>query len=206
MRGSGFLIAVLGLASVVGCERLERAIGERHGPVWAENEAPETVGVEGSERWIEGLDFVAVDGESFSVVSRRGRLVQAPCTGCHDGSIGTVGEGRTRRAHWQIERPHGQANELSCGSCHSTEGPVLLRTIHEAPVDFDQAHRLCGTCHHEALEDWKGGAHGKRVGAWAGERIVEPCTGCHDPHEPSFPVRLPTTFSPQPPGEEGAFE
>lgn len=194
------LLAVLSL----GCERLEHAIGEDHGPAWEGREVSEPVVVDGAERWTEHLDVAQVEGESFFVVSREGQITNAPCTVCHDGSLRPVPEGQTRRAHWEIDRAHGNAAGVTCATCHSVEGPDLLRNVHGEKVEFDQVHQLCGTCHFEQVNAWKGGAHGKRAGAWAGERIVEPCTSCHDPHDPSFPVRLPTTFNPPPaePGEE----
>ena len=37
---------------------------------------------------------------------------------------------------------------------------------------------------------------GKRVGYWAGKRVVENCTSCHNPHSPRFKSRWPVTYSP----------
>jgi len=29
------------------------------------------------------------------------------------------------------------------------------------------------------------------LGGWAGPRVVQSCTGCHNPHDPLFPVKMP---------------
>ena len=59
---------------------------------------------------------------------------------------------------------------------------------------MDEAYLLCGGCHFSQADSWAGGAHGKRLEVWAGERVVESCTGCHNPHHPLFPVLRPVTF------------
>jgi cytochrome c2 len=41
-----------------------------------------------------------------------------------------------------------------------------------------------------------GGAHGKRISYWAGQRVVKNCTACHDPHSPRFKKRWPVIYSP----------
>ena len=41
-----------------------------------------------------------------------------------------------------------------------------------------------------------GGAHGKRLSYWAGQRVVTNCASCHNPHSPRFEKRWPVTYSP----------
>lgn len=181
-----------------GCRRLESVIAEEsHGPAWEHHET-DAAEIESVGRWTEDVPVVPVAGEEFFVVERSRYLTQTPCVQCHDGGIEPSTGSEPRRAHWQIERAHGDARELACQTCHSIDGESMLVSIHGRPVSIDQSHELCGDCHFEQLRDWKGGAHGKRVAAWAGERVVQQCTACHDPHDPGFPVRLPTTFNPPP--------
>lgn len=165
---------------------------------------------------------VRLAGHDFRVATRAGalvpKLVQAPCSECHDASGAAAGPlgaaGVPRRAHWQVVRAHGKA-PLACGSCHTPRDPAALAVPAVAtPSDtsagpdgdgevwpLEHSYRVCGTCHFGELRDWAGGAHGKRLVGWSGPRIVAPCTACHDPHEPGLPQRLPATSSP-PPGSE----
>jgi hypothetical protein len=62
-----------------------------------------------------------------------------------------------------------------------------LRTATGKWVSFDHSYLVCGSCHAKQLMDWAGGAHGKRLQYWHGARIIETCTGCHNPHQPRFP-------------------
>lgn len=166
------------------------------------------VHVEGAERWTQYLSTVPVEltrgaeeldpQASFQVVTRVDQLTQHPCSQCHEGSEIVGGSGTMPdRAHWNVQAPHGAA-DLTCATCHPAENPGSLADLAGRPVSFDQPHQLCGTCHFEQLRDWIGGAHGKRMHAWAGPRVVQSCTGCHNPHDPGFPVRLPSITTPPP--------
>lgn len=210
MRTMMLLLAAAALA-LTSCERLEHAIdGDSHGPSWEHPTEDHAVVIDGTERWTDDLRTVPVslgepgtgNREPFHVVARTPHLEQAPCTQCHGKGEVKKPEGSPRPAHWQITRAHGNATDLTCATCHPSDKPETLRTIHGKEIDFDHSYELCGTCHFQQLEDWKGGAHGKRMGAWSGERVVQSCTGCHDPHAPSFPVRTPAIFNP-PPAQPG---
>lgn len=181
--------------------------GHGHGAADRAEPAHE-VHIEGAERWTGHLDTVPVEltratedlpaHGGFQVVTRIDELTQHPCSQCHEGGEIQGGSGvMPDRAHWNVETPHGEA-DLTCTACHPADDPGGLSDLAGRPVSFDQAHQLCGTCHFEQVRDWIGGAHGKRMEAWAGPRVVQSCTGCHDPHDPGFPVRMPSITTPPP--------
>lgn len=195
------ILLILLVPALLGCERLHHSVQGSHEPFFKEN-AEAIAEVEGAERWTEHLATVASTAGSFRVVARPEELKQKSCAQCHE-KVATLpaievkeGTGAApRRAHWQIDKPHGAAEGLSCETCHAGDDRATLRTLEGRKVEFDHAYELCGSCHFEQLRDWKGGAHGKRMHAWAGERVVENCTGCHDPHDPLFDVRLPKSVT-----------
>ncbi|MDX1583214.1 MAG: hypothetical protein R3338_06395 [Thermoanaerobaculia bacterium] len=197
MRGLTILLIGASLA-IPSCQRLEHVIAEEHGPAWEHHEEAHAEPIEGVERFTADVPVVAAHDGDFFVAARSPVLEQAPCSQCHGKGEVRKPEDSPRPAHWMITKTHGDATELTCETCHSKEKPETLVTVHGAEVDLDHAYELCGTCHFEQLRDWKGGAHGKRLGAWSGDRVVQSCTGCHDPHDPSFPVRMPATFTPPP--------
>lgn len=200
-RCAALLALALGAAA---CEEMHPRAGESHGAA-----SPEAVAVQVAEPIVEDADRWTADIETVAVRVRAGEAereflvasrahVAARCTQCHaDGEV-LEAAGPPARAHWEIARPHGGAEGLSCRSCHLADDPARLVVPGAEPVAIERAHRACATCHFQQVRDWAGGAHGKRLAAWAGPRVVEACTGCHDPHDPGFPVRLPTTFSPPP--------
>ena len=186
-------------------------VWERHGPGHADDHAddhagpvPQPVHVPAAERWTEGVETVPVelDGEDFLVAARGPHLTQAPCTRCHGEGLPAATAPVPEKAHWDVRRPHGAAAGLTSASCHRRDDPAVLVGPSGREVGLDHAYRLCADCHFQQVEDWAGGAHGKQVGAWAGERVVESCAACHDPHDPGFPHRLPATFAPPPEGND----
>ena len=137
----------------------------------------------------------------FDVAARTPSLRQFPCASCHrpDGPAPRPARpDRPERAHWRVVDAHGSASGFTCASCHDPREPQRLRDVHGQEVAVDHSYRLCGACHFQQLSDWEGGAHGKRLAIWSGPRVVEPCTGCHDPHRPGVEVRTPAAHSPLP--------
>lgn len=128
-------------------------------------------------------------GSTFSVALRSTELDQYPCTSCHEGAT-PVGE-RGEEEHADVQPVHPQALAESCEVCHEPTNPGLLGLMTGETVHIDQAYRLCAQCHFEQGEAWAGGAHGKRMLGWRGNRVVTSCTGCHDPHRPLFEKRIP---------------
>ena len=115
------------------------------------------------------------------------------CAECHER------EGQrelmpSRSAHLTVALSHPSGQYRNCLTCHAPENPGLLALQGGGRATMNEAYRLCEGCHFSQARDWAGGAHGKRVALWQGERVIQSCTGCHNPHDPSFPVRRPVTF------------
>lgn len=149
----------------------------------------------------------------FRVATRTDKIRKFPCAECHTSSLpsrsgdpfdprDTSGTGK-RKAHWDVAIHHAPAQTMDCRTCHDPAAAMGLRTLRGEPVAYDHSYKLCMQCHFQEARDWSGGAHGKRLGGWAGERVVQNCTGCHNPHQPAFPTRMPSVeMTPSAP-EEG---
>ena len=134
-------------------------------------------------------------GGSFRVLARKQDIERYKCSSCH-----TAKEVRAKSAfeltHGNVEINHGQeGSALSCIDCHHLEEFDFLEDKKGRKIDFDHSYQLCGQCHFRQKRDWLGGAHGKRVSYWAGDRVIFNCTTCHDPHAPKFAKRFPATYS-----------
>lgn len=123
---------------------------------------------------------------------RPGGLV-LDCTECHERE-GVRELMPSRSAHLSVTLSHPGGADRNCFTCHAPENPGSLVLRDGGHATLDEAYLLCRGCHYRQGEDWANGAHGKRLGGWAGERTILSCTGCHDPHDPGFPVRRPVTF------------
>ena len=115
------------------------------------------------------------------------------CALCHERD-GTRELMPSRSAHLSVTLSHPGGADRNCFTCHAPENPGLLSLRDGGQATLDEAYLLCRGCHYRQGEDWANGAHGKRLGGWAGERTILSCTGCHDPHDPRFPVRRPVSF------------
>jgi len=117
-----------------------------------------------------------------------------PCSDCHDGdfvvSNPTVRELVEMHDTSEVKLQHG-GGRFWCLTCHHSEDRDSLASLKGQPISFDESFLLCGQCHFDRQQDFFKGAHGKRLGNWQGERLVEVCTGCHDPHEPAIKPRKP---------------
>ncbi|MBK9000807.1 MAG: hypothetical protein IPM35_34230 [Myxococcales bacterium] len=135
-----------------------------------------------------------------AAVEPRSQLLPAyPCSGCHAGR-----EARTQR--YELKEFHEVRNhEFShgedafwCFQCHSSKDPDKLVTSNGEMVSFDEAYKICTSCHGDKINDWRNGAHGLIVGNWNGTRTKKSCPACHDPHDPRFPSIKPEA-KPAPP-------
>lgn len=133
------------------------------------------------------------------VASRTPHLQRYPCARCHDRSPQALQEAALvkkgkKAAHWEVKLAHAPEGVLGCTSCHelSKEKDVnQLHSLRGEPIAFDASYKLCGQCHSRQEKDWAGGAHGKRLGGWAPPRVMQACTGCHNPHNPKLASRWP---------------
>ena len=134
------------------------------------------------------------NGTDFFVQQRHPEIGQFPCSRCHTGPASVDAEkalAHAKSMHVDIQLEHAPDEAMNCASCHQPENPGQLRTLNGDLVSIDHAYQVCSQCHFEQARDWAGGAHGKRLAGWKGKRVIQSCTGCHDPHKPGFEARLP---------------
>lgn len=130
----------------------------------------------------------------FTVQARLPQLEEHgtfPCKECHDESLPTDPKERAMpEDHGDIDLKHG-GGRFWCLTCHDADNRDVLRGLKGQPIAFDEQFLLCGQCHFRRQRDFLFGAHGKRIGSWQGERVLAPCTSCHDAHDPSIKPRKP---------------
>ena len=135
-------------------------------------------------------------GGRFRTETRKDKIQRFSCSQCHNNKPVRVTRA-AEMAHGEIVLNHGsEARPLSCYTCHKKDERDFLVTEQGTQIDMDHSYQMCGQCHFRQKKDWVGGAHGKRISYWAGQRVVKNCTGCHDPHSPRFKKRWPATYSP----------
>jgi len=135
-------------------------------------------------------------GGRFWTETRKDKLQRFSCSQCHNNKPVTARRA-AEVAHGDVILNHGsQDRPLSCYTCHKKDERDFLITEEGTKIDMDHSYQMCGQCHFRQKKDWVGGAHGKRISYWAGQRVVKNCTGCHDPHSPLFKKRWPVTYSP----------
>ncbi len=135
-------------------------------------------------------------GRPFRTETRKEKIERFKCSQCHNNEEVKITRA-AEIAHGDIVIVHGGPSKpLACLTCHNENERDFLVTETGLRVDMDHSYQMCGQCHFRERRDWVGGAHGKRVSYWAGERIVKNCTSCHNPHSPRFEKRWPKTYSP----------
>ncbi|MEE4241741.1 MAG: hypothetical protein V2I36_09745 [Desulfopila sp.] len=137
-------------------------------------------------------------GGTFQIVERKMKMERYPCSGCHSDKAITVKKS-AELTHGSISLNHGSPGSLVCIDCHSENNRNVLEDKKGKSIDFNHSYQLCGQCHFRQKSDWLGGAHGKRVQFWTGERVILNCVSCHNPHSPRFEKRFPATYSPESP-------
>ncbi len=148
-------------------------------------------------RQLKDVDALAVEafsgpgGIAFEVHRRSGKIGQYPCSSCHTQTlpIEDTPPADRRWTHQNIRPQHPAQGR--CTTCHNYDDLNALILEDGSSVGLDHAYQLCARCHFQQAADWAGGAHGKRLGGWAGRRVVMNCTDCHDPHAPAFAPRMP---------------
>jgi hypothetical protein len=128
---------------------------------------------------------------SFRVLPQKPGILLFPCTQCHAAKPPDPTPRALVGAPHVADLPHGNGR-MWCIACHKLDDRDLLVLLDGTPVDFDDAHLVCGQCHGNRHRDWWFGAHGKRAANWSGERVIWNCTHCHDPHQPALAPRKPS--------------
>lgn len=135
-------------------------------------------------------------GGWFRTETRKDKMARFKCSQCHNNDVVETTQA-AKMAHGEIILDHGgKERPLACMTCHKKDDRDFLVTEAGVKVDMDHSYQMCGQCHFRQKKDWVGGAHGKRLLNWAGQRVVRNCTSCHDPHSPKFSKRWPKTYSP----------
>jgi formate-dependent nitrite reductase cytochrome c552 subunit len=138
---------------------------------------------------------IPYQGGTFRVLTRKDSVGRFRCSVCHTDKIPQARDS-SLFTHGDIKISHGREKDgLSCADCHQEKEKDFLVGKKGENVDFDHSYLLCGKCHFRQLSDWVGGAHGKRVKYWAGERVINNCATCHNPHSPRFEKRMPAAYS-----------
>jgi formate-dependent nitrite reductase cytochrome c552 subunit len=110
-----------------------------------------------------------------------------PCSSCHRYRLPNPKRRELVQFHTvrNKELHHGNAKAW-CYNCHSEENIDRLIISSGELVTFNEAFKLCGSCHGDKLRDWNQGVHGKTRGHWNGVKRRLSCTACHNPHRPKF--------------------
>lgn len=150
-----------------------------------------------SEEYIQELETIEIseDGQTFLIPDRKGQIKSYACTECHSKSLDKMQSKDVKKAHWDIKISHANENTMNCVTCHNPDNMDQLKSLTGNDIDFNNSYNLCNQCHTKQFEDWKGGAHGKRIGGWAPPRVSLTCVNCHNPHKPHFESRWPSRFN-----------
>ncbi len=153
-----------------------------------------------SDNLLEGTDLIKItEGEhTFMIPERKGKIKSYSCTECHSKPLNEIrGDHKSKKAHWDIKLAHANTNAMNCATCHNGNDMDNLATITGKKVDFNKSYLLCAQCHSSQFDDWKGGAHGKKVAGWAPPRASMTCVNCHNPHQPHFEKKWPARLNTQ---------
>ena len=138
------------------------------------------------------------EGEhTFLIPERKGQIKSFACTECHTRPVAQMKNMDAQKAHWDIKLNHANSEVMNCATCHNGNDMNNLNALTGQNIDFNLSYKLCAQCHFSQFEDWKGGAHGKKVAGWAPPRASMTCVNCHNPHSPGFEKRWPVQFNTQ---------
>lgn len=141
---------------------------------------------------------ISEGNKEFYISERKSQITSYSCSECHNQPIKLLKDTQVgKKAHWDIVLNHANKETMNCNTCHAKDNMNELRSITNKAIDLNLSHKLCSQCHQKEGKDWVGGAHGKQIGGWAPPRLSQTCTGCHNPHSPSFEKRWPAQFNTQ---------
>ena len=153
-----------------------------------------------SEQFISEIELIEIseDGHTFLIPERKSKIKSYDCNECHSKPISELkGKGHGQKAHWDLTLVHANEKTMNCATCHDESNMNELKSLTGTKIDFNNSYNTCTQCHSKQFNDWKGGAHGKRIKSWASPRASLTCVNCHNPHNPSFDSRWPARFNTQ---------
>lgn len=152
-----------------------------------------------SEKYFDDIKMMEItEGKhTFLIPERKSQIKSYACTECHTKPLSQLKSKGAKKAHWDLALKHADVNTMNCITCHNGENMDELKSLTGTKIDFNKSYKLCSQCHTKQFEDWKGGAHGKKIGGWAPPRASMTCVNCHNPHEPHFESRWPARFNTQ---------
>ncbi len=152
-----------------------------------------------SEIFIDNVKTIEVnEGEhTFLIPERKSQIKSYACIECHTGLLYKLKGKSIKKAHWDVTMDHASSEAMNCITCHDENNMNVLNTITGSKIDFNKSYKLCAQCHSTQFEDWKGGAHGKKIAGWTPPRASLTCVNCHNPHSPGFKTRWPSRFNTQ---------
>ncbi len=151
-----------------------------------------------SEKYIGDIKTIEVteNEHTFLIPERKSQIKSYTCSECHSKPLHQM-QSSVKKAHWQIATEHADTNTMNCATCHDGANMDDLKSITGTKINFNASHRLCAQCHTRQFEDWKGGAHGKKIAGWAPPRASMTCVNCHNPHKPHFKSKWPARYNTQ---------
>lgn len=153
-----------------------------------------------SEAYLDDIKTIKIrEGDhSFLIPERKSQIKSYKCSECHSKPLSKIEkDGSGRKAHWNLQINHADSKTMNCATCHNTSDMDNLNSLTGRKIDFNNSYNLCSQCHTKQFKDWKGGAHGKRLGGWAPPRASMTCVNCHNPHDPHFESRWPARYNTQ---------
>jgi len=151
-----------------------------------------------SDLYISEIKSIEItEGEhTFLIPERKSKIKSYSCSECHAKSLKQLEDGRSgKKAHWDINLKHANEITMNCATCHNGDDMDNLKSLTDTAIDFNYSFKVCSQCHNKQFQDWKGGAHGKRLESWAPPRLSNTCVNCHNPHDPHFETRYPDRFN-----------
>ncbi len=141
---------------------------------------------------------ISEGAHTFLIPERKSQIKSYACTECHSKSLAQMQNGNeAKKAHWDLRLNHADANTMNCVTCHDGSSMDNLTSLTGNTLGFNHSYQLCAQCHTSQFDDWKGGAHGKKIASWAPPRASMTCMNCHNPHDPGFKSRWPARFNTQ---------
>lgn len=190
-----YLVVLLLGSALFSCKEKE---GEYHSiPDKIEGESKPYHGDLTSDELLVDTELIKItEGEhTFLIPERKGQIKSFACIECHSKPVSQMTSKDAPKAHWNIKLNHATSDAMNCATCHNGSNMNNLNSLTGKDIDFNLSYKICSQCHSNQFEDWKGGAHGKKVAGWAPPRASNTCVNCHDPHSPSFEKRWPVQFN-----------